>query len=349
MSSSEIRPIDSLRGIFALLIVWHHLVGGLKIPYHCDFGSTIVIFFFILSGYGIALSWKGRIQEKDATKRFLVKRLTKIFPVQWFTVTLFVLFGINIYTYWAVPFHLTLTQSAMVPWYINFTMNVPSWFLSSLFFCYLATPLVLKYAVNHRKRYVILQVCAIMIWTLFLLLLPDTIGRRWLTYINPGARLLDYSIGLTLGLYWEDIKMSLANSVLGNRNKQWIYTLIETMFILFMFMFMTYSPVFKLDQYAVIRYPVIAGVVVIFSISKGRVSQYLQNKWLARLGGISMSIYMLHSFVLHWTKMPYIPVWLNVIIIYLIIIVFSYWVDKFLLQPCSKYCLKIANKMCNVN
>lgn len=52
------NPIDSIRGIFALLIVWHHYH---PIHYHYNFGDTIVLFFFILSGFHIAITWKDKI------------------------------------------------------------------------------------------------------------------------------------------------------------------------------------------------------------------------------------------------------------------------------------------------
>lgn len=345
IARTAIKPIDSLRGVFALLIVWHHLAPNRGISYHCDFGSTVVLFFFVLSGYGIALSWKDRINENGAAKQFLIKRITKIFPIQWLTVLLFVIFGINIYSYWAVPFHLTLTQSAMVQWQINYTLNVPAWFLSSLFFCYLATPIVLKFAVNHGRRFVILQVCAIALWSLFLYVLPDTIGRRWLAYINPGARFLDYSIGLTLGLFWNEIEKCVVKMLQGGG--KWLYTAMEMLFVASMFVFMICGALFKFDQYTVLRYPVIAGMIIIFSISKGYLSGVLQNKYLAWLGGISLSIYMLHIFVLHWTNITCIPVWTNTLVSYAAIILLSYLAERYLLRPCSGYLLKAANKMFN--
>ena len=156
----EIRPLDSLRGICVLLIVWHHFPHQeMGITYTYDFGNTIVLFFFVLSGYGISLTWKNKIES--SFKKFYIKLFAKIFPIQWLTVCLFVLFGINVVSLWAIPFHLTLTQSAMVQWQINFSLNTPSWFLSSLFFCYLCTPFLLKQVTKHTKRFVCFQICII--------------------------------------------------------------------------------------------------------------------------------------------------------------------------------------------
>ena len=89
------QSIDAFRGIFALMIVWHHLPEDLNQGYAYDFGFVIVMFFFVLSGFHIARSWKDKI--KGHAKDFLIKRCTKVFPIQWLTLALFLVFGINFF------------------------------------------------------------------------------------------------------------------------------------------------------------------------------------------------------------------------------------------------------------
>lgn len=343
MDKNNIRVTDSLRGVFALLIVWHHLALLLNIPYSADFGNTIVLFFFVLSGYGISLSWKNKIEGSE--KAFLIKRCIKIFPIQWLTLILFILFGINVVTYWAVPFHLTLTQSIVPFWQINFSLNVPSWFLSSLFFCYICTPYLLKYAKNHRTDFSILYVCVVVIFVLFVYFASKFMGLRWLTYVNPGARLLDYSLGMIIGLFWEEILLFI------NKFKfhKLVYTIVEIMLLGLIFAFMVYKPLLKFNDFAVVRYPIVGAVIILFSISKGWVSFILKNSLLQWLGGISMSIYMIHSVILHLSvKMDtYIPTVINVVLTYSIIIIAAYLTEKMLLQY-SKHLAGIATKVFNV-
>ena len=77
----KFRPTDSLRGICALLIVLHHYPHQeMGITYTYDFGNTIVLFFFVLSGYGISLAWKNKIER--LSKQFYIKRFAKIFPIR---------------------------------------------------------------------------------------------------------------------------------------------------------------------------------------------------------------------------------------------------------------------------
>ena len=74
----KFRPTDSLRGICALLIVWHHYPHQeMGITYTYDFGNTIVLFFFVLSGYGISLAWKNKIE--GFPNSFILSVLLKYF------------------------------------------------------------------------------------------------------------------------------------------------------------------------------------------------------------------------------------------------------------------------------
>lgn len=342
IDKNNVRATDSLRGIFALLIVWHHFAPLSNIPYSFDFGNTIVLFFFVLSGYGISLSWKNRIAGSERT--FLANRFSKIFPIQWLTVILFVLFGINVVSYWAIPFHLTLTQSIVPFWQINFSLNVPSWFLSSLFFCYLCTPFLLKYANKHRQNFVKLYICTMIAFVLFTCVVSDYLGLRWLAYLNPGVRLLDYSLGIILGLFFlKGEKVSLMIEKYSCH--KFIYTVIEVLLIVSLFAFMICKPLIELNNYAVIRYPIIAGVIVLFSISKGFVSSLLKNRVLHWLGGISMSIYMVHGFILHFSVglKGYFPIVPYVILTYVIILIVAYFTER-LLSVSSKRITTIANK-----
>lgn len=336
----KFRPTDSLRGICALLIVLHHYPHQeMGITYTYDFGNTIVLFFFVLSGYGISLAWKNKIER--LSKQFYIKRFAKIFPIQWLTVTLFVLFGINIESLWAIPFHLTLTQSAMIQWEINFSLNVPSWFLSSLFFCYLCTPFLLKLAARHTKRFVCFQICAIICFVLFVYISSSYIGLRWLTYINPAARLLDYSVGITLGVLYGSLK----NTKMGG----WKNTTAELFFVALAVVFMTAPSLFKFQHYAVLRYPVIIGLILVFSAGKGYISRILKNRLCVWLGSISMSIYMLHGFVLHfmreWTN---IPLCLHVCITFTAILAVSYLANRYFIPSSSQWFSTTAEKLLGV-
>lgn len=334
------RAIDSIRGIFAILIVLHHYLPAMNMTYYYDFGNTIVLFFFVLSGFHITLTWKDKIA--GSYREFLIKRCSKIFPLQWLTVVLYLLFGINIASLWAIPFHLTLTQSLNPFWYINFTLNTPSWFLSCIFFCYIFFPRLLKYYESDQRRFIVIQICTILLFTIFLYVLPETIGRRWLSYINPFARLLDFSVGMTLGVLWQGIKKY------ANFHKKQYYTTVEILMVVLVIITMIWQPIFAFNTYRVLRYPIIIGFIIIFTLSKGRVSHLLENKILNWLGGISMSIYMIHGFILYFSeRMTTIPIWFNVGITFALILLFSHAINRYFLPFGTKYFVQATNYVLN--
>lgn len=144
------QPLNAWRFIFSLMIDWHHM--PIYQPIAANMGNTIVTFFFVLSGFLITLSYRRKILNGELSSiDFILKRAAVVFPLQWFFTTLFVLCSINVYTYWAIPFHFTLTQSILPFWQINFTLNMPSWFLSSIFCCYISTPILLRF--TKKKIY----------------------------------------------------------------------------------------------------------------------------------------------------------------------------------------------------
>ena len=291
--------LNGWRFIFALMIVWHHM--PIEKPLNADLGNPIVTFFFVLSGFLLTLSYRDKLLDGIVSSRdFIIKRSVTIFPLQWLFMILFVACSINVVTYWATPFHLTLTQSLIPLWEVNFTLNTPSWFLSSIFVCYLLTPVIFRFTRN-RNIYLLLFVATVVIWHTFLHFLPEDIGRRWLCYINPLSRLQDYSMGILLALYWNDIQ-SMLKKFFYNR---FSYTLLEVVAV-----FLICVAIFRFPMLGIERHLGIGSVlldcficlfIVAFSMGQGLISKVLALPVFSKLGKISITIFMSHAFLLHWT------------------------------------------------
>ena len=334
------RALKGWRFIFSLLIIVHHLPESWREPFkNYDFGNTIVLFFFILSGFLLTRGYyekiiNGKIKYKD----FIVKRISTIFPLQWLLTLLFVLFGINLTTYWAIPFNLTLTQSLVPFWEINFTMNTPAWFLSSIFICYLLAPLVFKYLANKKFNLLLIYLSIVVAYNLFVLLLPENIGTRWLCYINPFARLIDFSVGILFALYWDNIKTIfegiLKNKILG--------TVFELLIIGAVFFFFAYEPIQELNNYTVLRYPIIILFIIVFALSFGFVTKLLSSNLFQILGDLSIAIYMTHGFVLYFTQMIEVScVEVNVLATFILSLLLSYILVQYYCPFCQKQILKL--------
>jgi peptidoglycan/LPS O-acetylase OafA/YrhL len=138
----EIKPLTSLRGIFALWVLLFHLNSwspyGVKVIPVIDRGYLAVDFFFVLSGFILAnahgatfvaaYSWLDYAQ-------FAWKRFGRIFPLHW-TVLIFytvglVALGINLYWWVYIAGEALLIHR----WNIGYTsitpLNPPDWSIST--------------------------------------------------------------------------------------------------------------------------------------------------------------------------------------------------------------------------
>lgn len=292
LSGTSYKAIDALRGISALLIIFHHLLPMAGYQYNWDFGNTIVLFFFVLSGFHLTLGWKDKIEKPGACRKFLIKRCSKIFPIQWGVLALYLILGINIVSWWAVPFHFLLIQSIVPFWEINFSLYTPSWFLSAIFICYLFTPFLLKKAIRDSRKFILVWISVVLLFHLMLLFKPNEMGTRWLVYINPASRLLDFSMGVVLALYWQRIKD------VYKMNSIWNGTFLEVIAIGGILVWMSNVYCISLNDYKVLRYPFVCFLIIAFSLQKGMVSRIFSNRFLSWLGSISFSVYMLHGFAI---------------------------------------------------
>lgn len=323
------RALNGWRFIFALMIVWHHM--PVAKPHGADFGNPIVTFFFVLSGFLLTLAYREKILcGIVCPKEFVIKRSATIFPLQWLFTLLFLLFSINVVTYWAVPFHLTLTHSLIPFWEIDFTLNTPSWFLSSLFICYLLTPFMFRFT-KRRYVYVSILLISLLTWHVFLYFLPEAIGRRWLCYINPLARLLDYGSGVLLALYWKDIEIRVQRTVNGSR---FIATLLELLAIFLMCISLFNIPILGLNRFlgvgSVLLVLFICIFISVFCLGIGAVSQCLSSQIFNKLGKTAIAIFMSHGFILHYTE-PILAksCFFYLVVTYVLIISLSFLLERY--------------------
>ena len=104
------QPIDALRGIAALLVVWQHsseaFVKHLNIAQNgtfladiardYDFGRIGIICFFLISGFVIPSSLKD--SDKSGIKHFAIRRFFRLYPAYWTSIFLAVIIAI-LYNY----------------------------------------------------------------------------------------------------------------------------------------------------------------------------------------------------------------------------------------------------------
>lgn len=153
--------LDALRFLASLLIVLYHYGSQAPIPLDrlhpvFDRGFLATDFFLILSGYVLGQAYGAQVLSgRIGTGRFLVKRLTRLWPGQVIMLAaLAVVLGLSAlaglapahpehFTLKAFWMQLFLVQSLGVPGGDGW--NMPSWSLSALLVCYAAFPLAWRW------------------------------------------------------------------------------------------------------------------------------------------------------------------------------------------------------------
>lgn len=325
--------LASLRGLFAIMIFLHHFLPDRGIALGIDMGNIVVLFFFVLSGYALTMSYRDRVQRPDFSYgKFLVRRGSKIYPIQWLSLALALVFGAKAWA--AVPFHFTLTQSYVPRWEINWTLNTASWFLSSLTFSYIIFVPLLRMFLRYGRKMYVLYLMAVVAWAVFSVVLPASIGRRWLCYINPFARALDFTLGMIIALQSENLKRW------ADRLNGPVVTVLELAALALVALSLVYTPWFPgrfiPKQY---WYPVIGFMICLFaSECRGLVSSLLNSKPLIFLGSLSLGIYMFQALcislsheIASWPNFP------ALLFIFVILLLLSWLYETYLAPRASRW------------
>ncbi len=163
--TGELRALTGARGLAAWFVVLYHLRRAVAdLPGWAEGilakGSLAVDFFFLLSGFVIALAWHDRLREGGlaSVPPFLRRRIARVWPLHLVilagTVALATLLTATgraneaEYPWAELPLHLLLVHN----WRLTDTLtwNDPAWSISAEFAAYLLFPL-LALAVDPRR------------------------------------------------------------------------------------------------------------------------------------------------------------------------------------------------------
>lgn len=176
--TSKNLPLESLRGIAALVVATSHtaLNSPLSTNVIVKNASWMVDFFFVLSGFVIALNYADRLNSWAELKKFQLRRFWRLYPLHFFTLLIFL--GIEVIKYGfesqsgivannpafsksdlsAFVHNLFLTHSIFIG---RSTFNAPSWSISTEFYTYFIfgvfTLLMTKYLV--RAWFSVIVIC----------------------------------------------------------------------------------------------------------------------------------------------------------------------------------------------
>ncbi|WP_333850829.1 acyltransferase family protein [Epilithonimonas sp.] len=303
-----IKPLTSLRFFFAFCVFLSH------IPFSKDDSSSYlynhifsegflgVSFFFILSGFILALNYRNKFKNKEITlKKFYIARFARIYPLHFFTLLASIPVMFN--SIKVLIFNIFLLQSYVPNPKYYFSYNAPSWSISDEMFFYTLFPLLILISYKLKPFFKILLligfICLIIIMNQ---LLPENKIHYWL-YISPVTRVFDFILGILLFdlcLYIKNSKINISRSV---------YNFIQVSAFVILALFFICKDYLPISYRYSIFYWLPMCLIILTSASsfflqkkESIVSKILSWKWLVYLGEISFGFYLIHYLVIAYLK-----------------------------------------------
>lgn len=275
----KIHTLGFLRLLFSLSVVCTHFFAAL----HINKSGGSVEFFFILSGYFLALTYKPTITCVQYTK----KKFIQLVPL--------VVFGSILcgggFDSFSGMFFLQNTGLAF-----KSLANAPAWYVAVLFWVALFYLMILKCVQDKDKRNLLIGVI-VFISCVICAQLP---GDRWEMAFNFFPRALFRGLSCVgLGI--------LAQQVIKREDvaPTMKYTILEcvTLFIVVALLF-TQIPIMRYWIWRPIRYIIL---VALFISCRGHLSRWMSKPIFSKMARYSLAIYLTHFFI---TSKPYGTMWL---------------------------------------
>jgi exopolysaccharide production protein ExoZ len=268
-----IRPIQCLRGIAAIMVVWHHArtqLPGLEQALPWSFGTSGVDLFFVISGFIMVTATAGRDVRP---LEFLLRRAIRVVPLYWGITLLMVCAALVAPALFRSidpsPDHVLLSLLFVPHWSPSFPgvawpVLVPGWTLNfemafyAIFAASLLTP----------SRHALLAAIGLLVG-LGLALKPA--GAALQTYTSP--MMLEFALGVVIALYWQRFRVSAVAAAAALAHGAVLLALRDT--------------------WGIVPQVIGAGLVVF-----GALHFDWRNRLLLVLGDASYSVYLTHLFTL---------------------------------------------------
>ncbi|MDR3617321.1 MAG: acyltransferase [Candidatus Obscuribacterales bacterium] len=324
---AKLDALTSLRFFAAMLVLCSHAVPAF-FPSTLETLETIplaqgVSFFFVLSGF-ILTYVHPRLDTMGTSLLFLRARVARVFPAHIVTAALSLgtasisLQHLNKIAWCILVSNVLMLQSWIPQARFYFSLNPPSWSISTEFFFYLAFPFLIQQAQTKHFRNLLLASIPLIgcISLAGFLHLPepsmsDSMSMRAIIYIHPLARLFEFCLGISCAVLFKNLSQKGMNTKLDRRTASFLEAGIIAAIIIYMLSIFDATRSLQPNSYALalrewLLYDgncfAFAALIILCAMQKGAVSQLLSGKVLIWLGEISYSLYLLHFVILSYCQ-----------------------------------------------
>lgn len=309
------RTVSYIRGLSIAAIVLYHLIAYyLQVPEIMKmlsrFGGAGVHLFFIISGFGLALSYN---RKWCGLKTYISRRFYKVY-LPYIVVVLLCFFTPWILTtenrVSALLSHVFLYKMFSDQYTISFGAHF--WYVSTLIQFYVLFPVLMKIKRKYGNKVFITGTFVIsVVWTIIIILLNKQDSRVWNSCCIK--MLWEFSLGIVCADYYER-----KGKIYGENLKTlslWCVTMVGAVTYVLFSIRGGISQQFN-DVFAVISF---GGVTLLFA------KYHIMEKTVQYISSISYEIYLLHLWILttvfHFLQGNIAQFWIILIALAMIVII----------------------------
>ncbi len=299
-SSHRYEALDGLRGLCALCVcLFHFRANGPVAPADFVRGSWLFVdFFFVLSGFVIAATYRSRLIGGGYLRSFVILRFGRVYPLHLFMLAAFIAMEIiglvlanhglmkrqpfdDHHSIYGIFTNLFLLRGMGL--HDVLTWNQPAWSIAVEFWTYLLFALLARAAGEALERW--LLVAAIVCVAVLAVATPYGINVSWSWSLFRCV--YGFAIGALAWKWWQG--RGVAPGPAGGGA-----TAIEIVTVALVVAFVAQL---SATRFNLVSPLVFGAAVLVFAREGGAVSRLLTSAPLRRLGVLSYSIYMVHTFV----------------------------------------------------
>lgn len=330
----KLSALTPLRFVAALAVVCFHYGNSLVfLPDFLFQGPEMVTFFFVLSGFVLAVAYNSRTFSSSG---FILNRISRIAPAYFLALSI-VIFGNYIqgelYVY-DVLLSIFFLQS-WVPEYA-LVLNSPGWSLSVEMFFYLTFPFIFGLFNRQRQSASTLFIACLAFWLAVQIISTASLIEAWRTdnFLNyfPPMHLSGFVLGIAGG------KLLIEQPDFLQRLKG-LGAVLACIFLSILILDFSKNINPYVDTTNGFLSPIFVLLILVVAINDGKLN-FLKNRTMLLLGEASYALYLLqvpvHG-ILKRTLLPFIPNESVGFLVYLLILVLlSVVTYRFFEIPASK-------------
>lgn len=300
MAKQKFRNIESLRGIAAISVVFYHFNIGSHFNNVFFHNAWLMVdFFFVLSGFVIALNYRDRLTSIPQLVNFQKKRFLRLYPLHFIMLIAFlgieiakyifeVKFGINA----NIPAFTSNDLTAFIAnlmlvqnWAItHLTFNYPSWSISAEFFTYGIFGAIVLLAGKSEKKLYLFTILVVLISGLML----SEKGMSEDNVSGPLRCLYSFFIGVVTFKIFSETKQQKKSG-----------SSIPSLLLIFVCIYSVIA--FGNERSGVtILIPFVFALTIlslVLTSEQALINRALDQTILVYLGTVSYGIYMIHAFI----------------------------------------------------